>query len=102
MAVSGVNFDSFLKCHAKTAEKAEELIESCMVIGSSYTPVLPLFSAVKRHVVKHHFIKDEQLAGVLACYGKLVSPVKIIPMESKSPLLKHVIFFQSSVYEFTQ
>lgn len=31
-------------------------------------------------------------------YGKLVSPIKMIPISCKSPLLKHVVFFRRFLY----
>lgn len=36
------------------------------------------------------------------CYGKIVSPVKMIPISTESPLLKHVVFFRRYVYMILQ
>uniref|UniRef100_A0A9J8AI51 Uncharacterized protein n=1 Tax=Cyprinus carpio carpio TaxID=630221 RepID=A0A9J8AI51_CYPCA len=37
------------------------------------------------------FISDETLVRIMSRYGKLVSPIKMIPIGCGSPLLKHVV-----------
>lgn len=50
----------------KTVEKAEEVIESGVVIGGSYATVLPLCTPAKRGMLSNvpTFIRVEQLTGV--------------------------------------
>ncbi len=38
------------------------------------------------------FISDKALESILARYGKLVGPIKMIPLGLKNPELKHHVF----------
>ncbi len=42
------------------------------------------------------------LVILLARSGKIVSPIKMIPIGTKSPLLKHVVSFRRYVYIILQ
>lgn len=44
----------------------------------------------------------EVLTGMLSRYGKLVSPIQMIPIGCKSPLLKQVVSFRCYVYMILQ
>ncbi len=44
------------------------------------------------------FVSDEILTQALSRHGKLVSPIKKIPLRSESPLLKHIVSFRRFVY----
>ncbi|KAL2079064.1 hypothetical protein ACEWY4_024808 [Coilia grayii] len=84
----------------KTTELANNLVESGVVIDGGFTEVLPLSTPTKKVTLSNvpPFIDDLTLAGMLSRYGKIVSPIRMIPIASKSPLLKHVVSFRRSVY----
>lgn len=84
----------------KTIEFANLLVENGIEVGGIFTLVLPLSTPSKKVMLSNvpPFIKNETLAAMLARYGKLVSPVKMIPIGSKSPHLKHVMSFRRTVY----
>uniref|UniRef100_A0A9J7YHV5 RRM domain-containing protein n=1 Tax=Cyprinus carpio carpio TaxID=630221 RepID=A0A9J7YHV5_CYPCA len=64
--------------------------------GNLFTHVLPLSMPSKKVLLSNvpPFISDETLVRILSRYGKLVSPIKMIPIGSGSPLLKHVVSFR--------
>ncbi|KAA0722766.1 Transposon TX1 uncharacterized 82 kDa protein ORF 1 [Triplophysa tibetana] len=84
----------------KSVEKANELVERGITVEGLFTPVLPLSMPSKKVTLSNvpPFISDEMLKQSLSRYGKLVSPIKKIPMRSVSPLLKHVVSFRRFVY----
>lgn len=84
----------------KSVEKANELVEQGITVEGLFTPVLPLSMPSKKVTLSNvpPFISDEMLKQSLSRYGKLVSPIKKIPMRSVSPLLKHVVSFRRFVY----
>lgn len=88
----------------KTVDLANQLVESGIVIGGIFTPVLPLSTPSKRITLSNvpPFISNEVLTGMLSRYGKLVSPIKMIPIGCKSPLLKHVVSFRRYAYMILQ
>lgn len=70
------------------------LVESGVEIGGIFTSVLS-FSTVSKRVNLSNvppFIKKEVLVGMLLRYEKLVSSIQIIPIGSKSSLLKCDVF----------
>ncbi len=83
-----------------TVEKANELFERGIVVDGLFTPVLPLSMPSKKVTLSNvpPFISDELLSQSLSRYGKLVSPIKKIPIGSASPLLKHVFSFRRFAY----
>ncbi len=83
-----------------TVEKANELVEAGIVVDELFTPVLPLSTPSKKVTLSNvpPFLSDEILAKTLSRYGKLVSPIKKIPIRSESSLLKHVVSFRRFVY----
>uniref|UniRef100_A0A9J7X201 Uncharacterized protein n=1 Tax=Cyprinus carpio carpio TaxID=630221 RepID=A0A9J7X201_CYPCA len=58
--------------------------------------VLPLSIPSKKVLLSNvpPFISDETLVRIMSRYGKLVSPIKMIPIGCGSPLLKHVVSFR--------
>lgn len=83
-----------------TVEKANELVETGIVVDDVFNPVLPLSTPSKKVTLSNvpPFLSDEILAKALSRYGKLVSPIKKIPIGCGSPLLKHVVSFRRFVY----
>lgn len=74
------------------------------MINGIFTPVLPLSTPSKKVTLSNvpPFIPNEVLIGLLARYGKTVSPIKMIPIGTKSPFLKHVVSFRCYVYMILQ
>lgn len=83
-----------------SVEKANELVERVLVINDAFTVVLPLSMPSKRVTLSNvpPFVKDEFLVNMLSRYGKLVSPIKKIPLGNVNPLLKHVVSFRRYAY----
>lgn len=79
---------------------ANKLVETGVEINGIFTQVLPLSTPSKRVTLSNvpPFIKIEVFADMLSHYGKLVWTVKMIPIWSKSSLLKHVVSFRRFVY----
>ncbi|KAK3554522.1 hypothetical protein QTP70_024428, partial [Hemibagrus guttatus] len=44
------------------------------------------------------FISDEAIGKELSRYGRMVSPIKKIPLGCKSPLVKHLVSFRRMVF----
>ncbi|KAI2656615.1 Transposon TX1 uncharacterized 82 kDa protein [Labeo rohita] len=84
----------------RTTELTNILVESGVVIDSAFVPVLPLSLPSKKVILSNvpPFIKNDVLAQMLERYGKLISPIKMIQIGCKSPLLKHVVSFRRFVY----
>jgi len=78
------------------------LVENVLgiVIDSEFISVLPLSLPAKKVILSNvpAFVRDEFLTQALRCYGKLVFPIKKIPISSESPLLKHILSFSWFVY----
>ncbi len=89
---------------AKTVDLANQLVQNGIVIKGIFTPVLPLSTPSKKVILSNvpPFIPNEVLVNLLARYGKIVSPIKMIPIGTKSPLLKHVVSFRRYVYMILQ
>lgn len=83
-----------------SVEKANELVERGLVINGAFTVVLPLSMPSKRVTLSNvpPFVKDEFLVNMLSRYGKMVSPIKKIPLGNVNPLLKHVVSFRRYAY----
>lgn len=72
------------------------MVETGIVVDNLFTPVLQLSMQSKKVLLSKvsPFISDETLMGIMYRCGKLVSPIKMITIGSKSPLLKYVVSFQ--------
>nr|BAC82608.1 gag-like protein [Danio rerio] len=88
----------------KTVDLANLLVQNGIVINGIFTPVLPLSTPSKKVTLSNvpPFIPNEVLTNLLKRYGKIVSPIKMIPIGTKSPLLKHVVSFRRYVYMVLQ
>lgn len=76
-----------------SVDKANGLVEQGIVIDGEFISVLPLSMPAKKLIISNvpHFVSDVILMKALSRYGKLVSPIKKIPISSESPLLKHIV-----------
>ncbi len=97
--VSASRMNGAVVVFMKTVELANIAVESGVVIDNAFVSVLPL-STPKKVILSNvpPFIKNEALAQMLERYGKLVSPIKMIQIGCKSPLLKHVVSFRRFVF----
>lgn len=80
-------------------DKVNQLLESGLVIQGTYIPVLSLVTPAKKVILSNvpPFLKNDLLEKELGRHGKLVSPIKMIPISCKSPHLKHVVSFRRQV-----
>ncbi len=71
---------------------------------AKFVSVLPLSMPSKRVTLSNvpPFLSDEILTKALSRYGKLVSPIKKIPISATSPLLKHIVSFRRFAYMIVQ
>ncbi len=62
--------------------------------------MFPLSTSAKKIVLSNvpPFVKDEIIVQELSRYGKIVSPIKKIPLGCKSPLVKHLVSFRRQVF----
>ena len=81
-------------------DKVNLIVEQGVVIQDTYTPVLPLVSPARRITLSNVplFFRNEVLERELGRHGQIVSPVKMIHLGCKSPLLKHVVSFRRQVF----
>ncbi|XDV12564.1 hypothetical protein PO909_001202 [Leuciscus waleckii] len=98
--ISASRMNNALVVFLDNVEKANELVERGIVISGEFVSVLPLSLPAKRVTLSNMppFVSDEILTQVLSRKWKLVSPIKMIPIGSGSPLLKHVVSFRRFVY----
>ncbi len=98
--VSASKMNSATVIFLNSVEKANELVETGIVVDNLFTPVLSLSMPSKKVLLSNvpPFISDETLVRIISRYGKLVSPIKMIPIGCGSPLLKHVVSFRRFVY----
>lgn len=80
----------------KETEMVSQLVECGLTVQDVFVPVLPLSNLSKKVMLSNvpPFISDKALESILARYGKLVGPIKMIPLGLKTPELKHVMSFR--------
>ncbi len=98
--VSASRMNSAIVLFFRSVEKANDAVQSGVVLNGSLVPVLPLSSPSRKVVLSNvpPFIKDDVLVQELSRYGKLVSSIKKIPLGCKSPLVKHLVSFRRQVF----
>lgn len=81
-------------------EKVNSVVQRGVVIQETFMPVMSLVQPAKKIILSNFppFIKDELLISELSRHGKIVSQMKKISLNCKSPLLKHVICFIRQIY----
>ncbi len=79
-----------------SVDKANVVVEHRVTVGGEFIPVLPLSLPSKRVTLSNvpPIMSDDILIQALSRYGKLVSPIKKIPISTESPLLKHIVSFR--------
>ncbi|KAI4874456.1 hypothetical protein NFI96_004291 [Prochilodus magdalenae] len=83
-----------------TVERANDLVQTSIVLQDQLTPVHPLSTPAKKVILSNipPFIKDEHLTRECFRFRKLVSPIRKIPLGCKSPLVRHLVSFRKVVY----
>ncbi len=71
----------------------QHLVEFGLSIRDTFLSVLPLSSPSKKVILSNvpPFITNDSLERLLGRYGKLVGPIKMIPLGLKNPEFKHVM-----------
>ncbi len=80
----------------KEIKMLSQLVECGLTVQDVFVPVLPLSNLSKKVMLSNVplFISDKALEFILACYGKLVGPIKMIPLGLKTPEFKHIMSFR--------
>ncbi len=80
----------------KEESMVHHLVEVGLSVGDVFLPVLPLTSPSKRVTLSNvpPFISNDSLERMLSRYGKIMMPIKMIPLGVKNPDLKHVMSFR--------
>ncbi len=80
----------------KEESMVHHLVEVGLSVGDVFLPVLPLSSPSKRVTLSNvpPFISNDSLERLLSRYGKIMMPIKMIPLGVKNPDLKHVMSFR--------
>lgn len=83
----------------KEVQMVDTLIENGLTINDTFVLVLPLSSSTKKVVLSNvpPFVRSEKLEEILKRHGKLMSPIKMIPLGCKNAELKHVMSFRRQV-----
>ncbi len=78
----------------------QHLVEFGLSIRDTFLPVLPLSSPSKKVILSNvpPFITDDSLERLLGRYGKIVGPIKMIPLGLKNPEFKHVMSFRRQTF----
>ncbi|TWW71171.1 hypothetical protein D4764_17G0006540 [Takifugu flavidus] len=69
-------------------DKVDQLVVAGVVVNDEHTPVFPPSNPAK---------KNGMLLRELSRHGRVVSPMRLIPLGSKSPLLSHAVSFRRQV-----
>lgn len=82
------------------SQMVDDLVESGLVINDTFVPVLPLSSPSKKVVLSNvpPFIRNEKLEQILQRYGKIASPIKMIPLGCRNQEIKHVMSFRRQTF----
>ncbi|KAL0161320.1 hypothetical protein M9458_045045, partial [Cirrhinus mrigala] len=105
-AVGGANIRSASRMNKaivfflSESQMVDDLIESGLVINDTFVPVLPLSSPSKKVVLSNvpPFVKNEKLEQILQRYGKIASPIKMIPLGCRNQEIKHVMSFRRQTF----
>lgn len=97
---SASRMNSAVVVFVDSTEQVNQLVESGVVIQGTLTPVFPLMSPAKKITISNvpPFLRNELLEKELARHGQLMSPIKMLPLGCKPPLLKHVVSFRRQVF----
>ena len=83
-----------------SVEKANAVVEKGVIINDTLVIVSPLATPAAKVMLSNvpPFINDELIVRELSRFGKVVSPVKMLPSGCKAPELKHVVSHRRLLY----
>ncbi len=86
----------------KTEQLVNQLTESGIWIKEMFVPATPLAAPATKVTISNvpPFISNDAITKELARFGKIASPVRMIPLGCKNPILKHVLSFRRQVLMF--
>ncbi|KAK3530199.1 hypothetical protein QTP86_018057, partial [Hemibagrus guttatus] len=98
--VSASRMNSAIVVFLNDVEKVRKLTQNGIVVNNEMILVSPLSSPAKKVILSNvpPFISDEAIGKELSRYGRMVSPIKKIPLGCKSPLVKHLVSFRRMVF----
>ncbi|KAK3569691.1 hypothetical protein QTP86_002608 [Hemibagrus guttatus] len=98
--VSASRMNSAIVVFLNDVDKVRKLTQNGIVINNEMILVSPLSSPAKKVMLSNvpPFISDEAIGKELSRYGRMVSPIKKIPLGCKSPLVKHLVSFRRMVF----
>ncbi|KAA0713542.1 Transposon TX1 uncharacterized 82 kDa protein ORF 1 [Triplophysa tibetana] len=98
--VSASRMNKAVVVFLKEVSFVQHLVEFGLTIRDTFLPVLPISNPSKKVILSNvpPFITNESLERLLARYGKLVAPIKMIPLGLKNPELKHVLSFRRQTF----
>ena len=98
--LSGSRMNKAIVLFLSSVDKADLAIQHGVVIRDSLIPVHPLSSPSRKILLSNvpPFLSDAQIIKELSSFGKVVSPIKKLPVGCKSPKLKHLLSFRRQVY----
>ena len=98
--LSGSRMNKAIVLFLSSVDKADLAIQHGVVIRDSLIPVHPLSSPSRKILLSNvpPFLSDAQITKELSSFGKVVSPIKKLPVGCKSPKLKHLLSFRRQVY----
>ncbi|KAM9470587.1 uncharacterized protein Hap1MRO34_019449 [Clarias gariepinus] len=98
--VSASRMNSAVVVFVNSVDKAVKIVQNGISVNNEHILVSPLSSPAKKVVLSNvpPFISDSVIAAELSRYGRLVSPIKKIPLGCKSPLIKHLVSFRRVVF----
>lgn len=84
----------------KEEDMVHHLVEVGLSVGDAFLPVLPLSSPSRKVILSNvpPFISNDSLERLLGRYGKILMPIKMIPLGVKNPDLKHVMSFRRQTF----
>ncbi|KAK3529635.1 hypothetical protein QTP70_032509 [Hemibagrus guttatus] len=98
--VAASRMNSAIVVFLNDVAKVTKLTGQRIVINNELKQVSPLSSPAKKVILSNvpPFISDKAITNELSRYGRLVSPIKRIPLGCKSSLIKHLVSFRRMVY----
>ncbi|KAK3548335.1 hypothetical protein QTP70_010190 [Hemibagrus guttatus] len=98
--VSASRMNSAIVVFLNDVEKVRKLTQNGIVVNNETILVSPLSSPDKKVMLCNvpPLISDEAVGKELSRYGRMVYPIKKIPLGCKSPLVKHLVSFRRMVF----
>ncbi|KAK3514023.1 hypothetical protein QTP70_001303 [Hemibagrus guttatus] len=98
--VSASRMNSAIVVFLNDVDKVRKLTQNGIVVNNEMILVSPLSSPDKKVMLSNvpPFFSDEAIGKELSRYGRMVPPIKKIPLGCKSPLVKHLVSFRRMVF----